>query len=169
MSNNDLTFITNENGQSLLNRFNTLIKGTKFFDCLVGYFYSSGFHAMYKSLESTEKIRILIGISTDKGTFDIIQESKEVQQKLAQSHKEAKDELSKQIVQEMEESKDSLDVEEGVKKFIAWLISGKLQIKVYPADKILHGRNVYLMKEREINRWRSTLLILTLWRLSDEF
>ena len=168
MSNN-LSFITNEGEANLINRFATLIKDTRYFDCLVGYFYASGFHGLYKSLENTEKIRILIGISTDKGTFDIIQESKEVQQKLAQSHKEAKDELSKQIVQEMEESKDSLEVEEGVKKFIAWLISGKLQIKVYPTDKILHGRNVYLMKEREINRWRSTLLILTLWRLSDEF
>ncbi len=38
-----------------------------------------------------------------------------------------------------------------------------------PRNKIIHGRNIYLKKEREINRWRSTLLILTLWRLSDEF
>src|SRR3990167_5973290 len=156
MSSNDLTFITNENGQSLLNRFNTLIKGTKFFDCLVGYFYSSGFHAMYKSLESTEKIRILIGISTDKGTFDIIQESKEVQQKLAQSHKEVKDEVSKQIVQEMEESQDSLEVEEGVKKFIEWLISKKLEIRVYPAEKI-HAK-VYIMTFKEGDRDRGRVI-----------
>ena len=149
MSNN-LSFITNEGEANLINRFATLIKDTRYFDCLVGYFYASGFHGLYKSLENTEKIRILIGISTDKGTFDIIQESKEVQQKLAQSHKEAKDELSKQIVQEMEESKDSLEVEEGVKKFIAWLISGKLQIKVYPADKI-HAK-VYIMTFKEGDR-----------------
>lgn len=38
-----------------------------------------------------------------------------------------------------------------------------------PRNRILHGRNVYLKKEREIGRWISTLLILTLWRLSDEF
>ena len=38
-----------------------------------------------------------------------------------------------------------------------------------PRNKILHGRNIYLKKEKEINKWRSTLLILTLWRLSDEF
>lgn len=36
-------------------------------------------------------------------------------------------------------------------------------------NKILHGRNIYNKKEKEISRWRSTLLILTLWRLSDEF
>ena len=55
----DLTFITNEKGKNLLERFNVLIKDTEFFDVLVGYFYTSGFHALYKSLEKTKKIRIL--------------------------------------------------------------------------------------------------------------
>ena len=64
----DLTFITNEHGQSLQNRFSELIKHTSFFDCLVGYFYSSGFHSIYKSLEETEKIRILIGIIKSQPT-----------------------------------------------------------------------------------------------------
>jgi hypothetical protein len=36
-------------------------------------------------------------------------------------------------------------------------------------NKILHGRNIYRNKEREISRYRSTLLILAIWRLSDEF
>lgn len=40
----DLTFITNEDSNKLLDRFKTLIKDTEFFDCLVGYFYSSGFN-----------------------------------------------------------------------------------------------------------------------------
>ena len=64
MSNTDLTFITNEDQKNLKSRFQALIKDTRFFDCLVGYFYTSGFHAIYKSLEHTEKIRILIGIGT---------------------------------------------------------------------------------------------------------
>ena len=64
MNKTDLTFITNGEQQNLKARFRVLIKDTKLFDCLVGYFYTSGFHAVYKSLENTEKIRILIGIST---------------------------------------------------------------------------------------------------------
>ena len=52
----DITFITNEEGKTLKNRFSTLVKDTQFFDCLVGYFYASGFYAIYKSLENTEKI-----------------------------------------------------------------------------------------------------------------
>jgi hypothetical protein len=67
--NTDLSFITNEQNQSLKDRFEILIKDTSFFDCLVGYFYTSGFHALYKSLEKTKKIRILIGISTNKQTM----------------------------------------------------------------------------------------------------
>lgn len=52
----DLTFITNEEDKNLLNRFATLIKDTRFFDCLVGYFYTSGFYSLYKSLENNGRI-----------------------------------------------------------------------------------------------------------------
>lgn len=64
--NSDLTFITNEKERTLLERFKVLIKDASLFDVLVGYFYTSGFYELYKSLESTEKIRILIGIGTGK-------------------------------------------------------------------------------------------------------
>jgi len=147
----DLTFITNEDGHSLVKRFSTLIKDTRFFDCLVGYFYASGFCTIYKSLENTEKIRVLIGISTSNETYGLIQESKkDVQQKHSASHKEAKDEFSNQVVKEMEKSKDSLDVEEGIKKFIEWLKSGKLEIRVYPAETI-HAK-LYIMTFKEGDR-----------------
>ncbi len=43
MNNIDLTFITNESGQSLKQRFEVLIKDTRLFDCLVGYFYTNPF------------------------------------------------------------------------------------------------------------------------------
>ena len=48
MNSTDLAFITNEEQQNLKARFGVLIKDTKFFDCLVGYFYTSGFHAVYE-------------------------------------------------------------------------------------------------------------------------
>jgi len=78
----DLTFITNEEGQTLKERFEVLIKDSKFFDCLVGYFYSSGFHALYKSLEKTEKIRILIGISTSRSILELIDSSANLSKEL---------------------------------------------------------------------------------------
>jgi hypothetical protein len=41
---------------------------THLFDTLVGCFYISGFHALRPSLDQTDKIRILIGIQTDRAT-----------------------------------------------------------------------------------------------------
>ena len=44
----DLTFITNEHGQHLGDRFGILLgDDTRFFDCLVGYFFISGLEARF--------------------------------------------------------------------------------------------------------------------------
>lgn len=148
----DLTFITNENNQSLKDRFNVLIKDSRFFDVLSGYFYTSGFHAIYRSLENTEKIRILVGISTDRKAFDLFTVAKEeVQLELADpSHKEAKDIFVQQVASELEDSKDSQTVEQGIVKFIEWIKSGKLEIKVYPSQNI-HAK-IYIMTFKEGDR-----------------
>jgi len=42
----DLTFISNEGNQTLKDRFTVSIKDSRFLDCLVGYFYTSGFYAI---------------------------------------------------------------------------------------------------------------------------
>ena len=132
MTNTDLTFITNEEQQNLKARFRVLIKDTKFFDCLVGYFYTSGFHAVYKSLENTEKIRILIGISTSKPTYDLLAKANQnSQQSMQFSHAETKQEYSGLVEKEMEDSEDKREVEEGVVKFIEWIRSKKLEIRAY--------------------------------------
>ena len=53
----DLTFITNEAGKHLRDRFGVLLgDDTRFFDCLVGYFFISGFHKLHLALTKTEKI-----------------------------------------------------------------------------------------------------------------
>jgi superfamily II DNA/RNA helicase/HKD family nuclease len=144
----DLTFITNENGQNLLERFKVLIKDTEFFDVLVGYFYTSGFHALYKSLERTNKIRILIGISTNRQTLDLIEQAK--QRELQFSHAETKEHFSNLLAEEMEAAEDSQKVEDGVTKFLEWLQSGKLEIKAYPTENI-HAK-LYIMSFTEGDR-----------------
>jgi len=142
MTNSDLTFITNEGGRSLKDRFSVLIEDTQFFDVLVGYFYTSGFYAIYPSLEKTEKIRILIGISTNKQTHDLIQR--------VQSHKEIGENYGEKVKEEMEQSENNYSVEEGVQKFLKWLKSGKLEIKAYPEEKI-HSK-LYIMTFNEDDR-----------------
>ncbi|MFQ5680555.1 MAG: helicase-related protein [Candidatus Omnitrophota bacterium] len=158
----DLTFITNEKNHSLKERFKVLIKDTKFFDCLVGFFYSSGFYAIYKSLEATEKIRILIGISTSRQTYDLLHRAKTglpaatlaaqagKQQVLQFSHAETKQEFQGLVEKELEESEDIRQVEEGVNKFIEWIKNKKLEIRAYPSQNI-HAK-LYIMTFAEGDR-----------------
>ncbi len=155
MTNTDLTFITNEEQKNLKSRFQALIKDTKLFDCLVGYFYTSGFHAIYKSLENTEKIRILIGISTSRQTYELLTEASNGQQQALQfSHAETKQAYEGLVEQEMENSEDKREVEEGVVKFIEWIKSNKLEIKAYPSQNI-HAK-LYIMTfvegDRDVGR-----------------
>lgn len=147
----DLTFITNEKNKTLLDRFKVLIKDTQFFDILVGYFFASGFHAIYKSLEETEKIRILIGISTNRQVFEMIQEAKATPKlDLQFSSAEVKAKLEDSIAAEMELSEDNASVEEGVRKFLEWLRSGKLEIRAYPTERI-HAK-LYIMSFKDEDR-----------------
>ncbi len=149
----DLTFVTNEKGESLRDRFRVLIKDTRFFDALVGYFYTSGFYALVKPLEKTEKIRILIGISTNREAYDLIQQAK--QEALPLSSAEVKENFSEAVSKEMEApADDDSTVEEGVTKFLEWLKSGKLEIKAYPSENI-HAK-LYIMgfaeEDRDVGR-----------------
>ncbi len=144
----DLTFITNESGQTLLERFKVLIKDTDCFDVLVGYFYTSGFHALYQALDKTRKVRILIGIGTNKATLEFIEQSRQTE--LPFSHAETKEHFSALLVSEMTHAEDSRRVEEGVGKFLEWLQSGKLEIKVYPTEN-LHAK-LYIMTFMEEDR-----------------
>jgi superfamily II DNA or RNA helicase len=149
--NTDLSFITNEQNQSLQDRFRVLIKDTSFFDCLVGYFYSSGFHAIYPSLEKTEKIRILIGIGTSRATFEMMEKGNKYKQRAFDfSHAEAKQEVENLVQKEMEDSEDNKNVEDGVHTFINWISNGKLEIRAYPS-KAIHAK-LYIMTFREGDR-----------------
>ena len=141
----DLKFITNENARTLLGRFRELIAGTELFDVLVGYFYTSGFHALHPSLEPTKKIRILIGIRTDSETARLIENGR--QERLRLSDAQAKDKLGEYIKREMTESEDTKEVEEGVAKFLEWLQSGKMEVKLYPEQNI-HAK-LYIMSFNE--------------------
>lgn len=148
----DAEFFTNENGETLLDRFKKLIKDTNTFDCLVGYFYASGFSSLSEALESTEKIRVLIGISTDKQTYDLIQYSKASQETTIKCYSDSqiKTAYSQNVQCEMDSSDDSIEVEKGIRRFIEWIRSKKLEIKVYRSNKI-HAK-VYIMKFHEGDR-----------------
>lgn len=148
----DLTFLTNEQGNTLRDRFHVLLGDTtRFFDVLVGYFFVSGFYQLYPSLEKTEKIRVLVGLKADRTTVDLLQQAKEQQGQLDfQSQAEAKAAAQKDIVQELQDSPDSAQIEAGVRKFIEWVNSGKLEVRAFRSEN-LHAK-VYVMTFHDKDR-----------------
>ena len=136
---NDTSFFTNENDNTLVDRFNVLLKDTEFFDCLVGYFYVSGFYKLQKSLKNTEKVRILVGMGIDSQTFELIEDSR----KSTISTAEFKNKINKDLINEMDNSENSFNVEKGAYQFIEWLKSGKLEVKAYKERKT-HSK-LYIM------------------------
>ena len=147
----DLTFLTNEPGNTLRDRFAVLLaEDTRFFDCLVGYFFISGFYKLYPALENVEKVRILVGLKTDSTAFELLQRAKEQNELALKSHAEAKKHVSDEVLQELEQSEDRSEIEAGVLKFVDWVRSGKLEIKAYPSEN-LHAK-LYIMTFAEGDR-----------------
>lgn len=146
----DLTFLTNEPGNTLRDRFHALLKrDTRFFDCLVGYFFSTGFHKLYPSLEAVEKIRVLVGLKTDRTTFDALRRAQQ-QRELEFSHAEVKEQVPQAILEECDRAEDNHETEAGVRKFVEWVRSGKLEVRAYPTGNI-HAK-VYIMTFGEGDR-----------------
>ena len=146
MNYNDLTFFTNEENNTLHDRFNKILNNNvQFFDVLVGYFRSSGFYKMYESMEKVEKTRILVGLNLDKKSVEMIHTAYNEMQVDFTSNKEAKEQYSKEVNEDIETSEDSKEVEIGIKKFIEFVRIGKLEIRVYPHHPI-HAK-VYIMRK----------------------
>jgi superfamily II DNA/RNA helicase len=145
----DLTFLTNETGSSLQNRFAVLLeRDTKKFDCLVGYFFISGFYKIYRSLENVDRIRILVGLSTDRRTTELLRDANAQPQ--LNSHAAVREQLPEEILRELERAADRIEIEEGVHKFLEWVRTGKLAVRAHPAAN-LHAK-VYIMTFSDTDR-----------------
>ena len=146
MSNTDLKFFTNEPDRDLYSRFAAILKSnTQFFDALVGYFRTSGFFRMYEALETVEKVRILVGLNVDKYTVKIIDKVKDETRFAAISAIEGKEIVANEIEKEFETAESSSRVEKGVRTFIDWMKSGKLEMRMYTETPI-HAK-VYIMRK----------------------
>ena len=143
---NDLTFFTNEPERDLYSRFSTILKSnTQFFDILVGYFRTSGFFKMREAMEEVEKIRILVGLNVDKYTVKIIDKANMELKYEAPTTKQAKEAFSDSVENEFENTNPASEVEQGVRTFIEWLKSGKLELRMY-MEAPIHAK-VYIMRK----------------------
>ncbi|WP_099799283.1 helicase-related protein [Parathermosynechococcus lividus] len=146
----DLTFFTNEPGATLLDRFKRTLSDVQYFDVLVGYFRTSGFHQLYDALETVDHIRILVGLTVDQKAFESIEVAQAQMNLDFESHKRTKEQIKDQVAKEIAQAQDSYDTELGVQKFIEFIQSGKLEIKAYPSAN-LHAK-VYISRFGEGDR-----------------
>lgn len=144
MPTTDLKFFTNEPERTLYDRFNKILKtNTQYFDVIVGYFRTSGFFRLCDAMKDLDKIRILVGLNVDKTTVDLIEQSGNGT--VIMSQKESKQVLGSQIENEFADSEDSKEVEDGVRCFVEWLKSGKLELRMY-TEQPIHAK-VYIMRK----------------------
>ncbi|MCG7993202.1 MAG: SNF2-related protein [Candidatus Thiodiazotropha lotti] len=148
----DLTFFTNDQNQTLLDRFKATLADTQLFDVLVGYFRSSGFYQLYDSIEPVEKTRILVGLGIDDETYRAIDTFRAQAVFDFESHKNAKNVFQENLIEEIEASEESDDkLEQGLKKFIEFMQTDcsapnddpkqgdngkKLEIRAFPSRNI---------------------------------
>lgn len=144
MPNTDLKFFTNEPERTLYDRFNKILKtNTQFFDVIVGYFRTSGFFRLCDAMQGLDKIRILVGLNTDRTTVDLIERSQS--ETVVLSQKEKKEKYVSEIQDEFATSEDTKEIENGVRCFINWIKSGKLELRMY-IDQPIHAK-VYIMRK----------------------
>ena len=158
----DLTFFTNEPDAALVDRFKRTLRAVQFFDVLVGYFRTSGFHQLADSLEGVEKIRILVGLNVDRKTFELIDTVRSDGNLDFRSHSKTRKAAMEAVVAEVDASSDQFNTEFGIKKFIEFLTTDcpnpdedkanggngkKLEFRAYPSGNI-HAK-VYISRYKK--------------------
>ncbi len=91
-----------------------------------------------------------MGLQTDRTAYELLQRAREQGELNLKSHASAKEQVAKDVLDELEKSPDSAEIETGVLKFGEWVRSGKLEIKAHPAEN-LHAK-VYIMTFAEGDR-----------------
>lgn len=136
-------FLTNQGENTLSRRLEKILPLMQEFDCLVGYFFISGFFRLYPALESITKVRILIGLKNEQVVHGLVQIAKDDEGAGAPSVAEIKTVFANMMRNELIQAEDKLVIEIGVRKFVEWLRSGKLEVKLYREQNI-HAK-VYIM------------------------
>lgn len=116
-------------------------------DSVVGFLRASGYFTLRPFLNSINKARILIGIDVDK----YIASAHNKGQLFFGADEEVKQDYLANLKKDIEGSKYSKEIEEGIFQMIADLISGKLELRAHPSKKI-HAK-IYLLYPEQYNQY----------------
>lgn len=150
----DLTFLTNEPERKLAVRLQSLLSKSSRFDCLVGYFYLSGFYLIRQSLEPCEKVRILIGLETEQKILDALQKAKAQQSFHFRSNAETVEKFSQAVLKQLENAEESFEIETGVEQFVRWCSEGKVEVRAYDKHPIHAKLYIFTFNADQVDKGR---------------
>lgn len=157
-------FFTNQNGNSLLKKFEGVfsnVDSIRYFDALVGYFRASGYFKVRDFLDRIPQIRILVGINVDLLTKKYHDKG----QYYLANPDETKDDFITDIIKNIQEADYDEVTEKGIIQFIEDLISGKIELRAHPKQKI-HAK-VYIFRPANFNEHAPCEVITGSSNLSD--
>ena len=157
-------FFTNQDDNSLLNKFEGLLKNIesiRHFDALVGYFRASGYFKVRAFLDKIPTIRILVGINVDK----LIKKYHDKGQLYLENPDETIADLLNEIIKNIQEANYDEVTEKGILQFIDDLLSGKIELRAHPKKKI-HAK-VYIFRPATFNEYAPCEVITGSSNLTD--
>ncbi|MBK9768544.1 MAG: NgoFVII family restriction endonuclease [Chloracidobacterium sp.] len=148
----DLTFLTNEADRKFAVRLHNLLPRCDSFDCLVGYFYLSGFHLIQESLEPCGKIRILIGLETEQQVHDALLQAQQTLN--LRSTSDTTNHFNNVMLHQLETAEESQAVESGIEKLVRWCSEGKVEIRAYDKSKIHAKLYIFSFAQEQLDKGR---------------
>ncbi len=141
-------FFTNQSGNSLLQKFEGVfsnVESIRCFDALVGYFRASGYFKVREFLDKIPQIRILVGINVDQLTKKYHDKG----QYFLANPDETKNDFLTDTIKNIQEADYDEVTEKGIIQFIEDLLSGKIELRAHPKQKI-HAK-VYIFRPVNFN------------------
>ncbi len=145
MTDNNTTnslFFTNRDGNTLMKQFENFLKKNpqvKNLDAVVGFLRASGYFALRPFLDNINKVRVLIGIDVDK----YIARAAQHRELFIGAEEEVKEDALQQMKADIESSRYSKQVEEGILQMLQDMKDGKLELRAHPSRKI-HAK-IYIL------------------------
>lgn len=146
MSNNSHIF-TNRDGNTLIKEFEGVLQHNPSIcklDAVVGFLRASGYFSLRPFLNSINHVRILIGIDVDK----YIAQAAMQRILFYDAANNVKSDYMEEVRKDIERSKYSKEVEDGVFQMVQDLIDGRLELRAHPSKRVSSCQDLYSLPRR---------------------
>jgi superfamily II DNA/RNA helicase len=157
-SNMSSKFFTNQVENTLINKFEGVIinnRDINCFDAVVGYLRASGYFEIQPFLSKMSRIRILVGINTDR----FIADAQTKGMLYLGNPEQTKEDFLNTVKKDIENSDYSETVENGILQFINDIIRKKIEVRAHPGKKI-HAK-IYILYPENFNEHTLTAAAIT--------